>query len=113
MQNLTTQERVLQPSDPRDGAQWVSSAIAACRWILCPSFNILPTLPTPWRKNTNYESNGGRNVYLCLRIYVSKNKEWKTKVLVQWHEKWIREQGNNSLGLDNVTSILSLMRELP
>ena len=34
-------------------------------------------------------------------------------MLVQWHEKWIRDQGNNSLGLDNVTSILSLMRELP
>lgn len=31
----------------RDGAQWVSSVIAACRWILYPSSNTSPTLPTP------------------------------------------------------------------
>ena len=63
----------------------------------------------PWRMDTNYESNDGRNVYLCLSIYVRKNKEWKTKVLVNGMKSGLESRVTIS---DIVTSILTLMREL-
>lgn len=44
---------------------------------LLTSFN--PTYSL--EKNTNYESNDGRNIYLCLRIYVKSKNRVENKVL--------------------------------
>lgn len=96
----------------RDGAQWVSCVIAACRWILCPSSNTSPTLPTPWRKNAEY----GSNVYFCLRIYVSEIKEWKEKhkSICTGMKSGLEHRGTTLfVASHNVTSIFLLMRELP